>query len=315
MRIFIELPTWLGDTVMTTPAIEAIARAYPHAKFIFFGSFASIEALKVHPKASQYTVDESKRSFSRFYWLFTYAKSLGHIDIAISFRRSLFTKFMLAMIHTAKRFSYDKHCFQGHQVEKYVSFVTTSLSLHHAIPTGLKLYQYPRKYEKPTLGINPGATYGSAKRWYPEEFAKVAIHYAKEYDIILFGGSNEVNIALEIEAHIRAHGIENVINLAGKTSLQELIEAIGGLTLFVTNDSGPMHVAAAYQIPTVALFGPTKEHETSQWQNPYGYIISHHLACSPCMKRECPLKTHACMRDIKAEEVIAVLEHHRSLGK
>ncbi len=188
--------------------------------------------------------------------------------------------------------------------------------LNQPFPEKLKLYQLPKEFKKPTLGINPGATYGSAKRWYPEEFAKVAMHFSKEYDIIIFGGTNEVKIALEIETNIHKNGIENVTNLAGKTSLQELIEHIGGLSLFVTNDSGPMHIAAAYQITTVALFGPTKENETSQWQNPHGYIISHHLECSPCMRRECPLKTHACMRDIKAEEVIAVLEeHHRSLGK
>ena len=316
MRIFIELPTWLGDTIMTTPAIEAMVETYPDAKLIFFGSFVSVEALKMHPNVELCTIDNSKKSFSRLYWLFKYARSLKNIDIAISFRRSFFTQFLLAMLKTSKRFYYDKHRFQGHQVEKYFSFIKQSLSLKQTSPKELKLYHAPKAFHKPTLGINPGATYGSAKRWYPEEFANVAVHFAKKYDIILFGGKNETNIALEIEKSVRMKGIENITNLAGKTSLQELIEHIGGLSLFVTNDSGPMHVAAAYQIPTVALFGPTKEHETCQWKNPNGYIISHHLECSPCMKRECPLKTHACMRNIKAAEVISVLEeHHRLLGK
>ena len=74
-----------------------------------------------------------------------------------------------------------------------------------------------------------------------------------------------------------------------------------------------MHVAAAYKVPTVTLFGPTRHDETSQWSNPNGYIISHNLECAPCMKRVCPLKTHECMKGIKANEVIKVLENHLSL--
>lgn len=76
-----------------------------------------------------------------------------------------------------------------------------------------------------------------------------------------------------------------------------------------------MHIAAAYKIPTVALFGPTKYEETSQWNNPNGYLISHDLECAPCMKRVCPLKTHECMKNIKANEVIKLLEYHLSLDK
>ncbi len=159
-------------------------------------------------------------------------------------------------------------------------------------------------YKKPTLGLNPGATYGSAKRWYPDRFAKVASILSKKYDIIIFGGPNEIKMAKEIEENLLKEGVKNFTNLAGKTTVNELIEHIAGLSLFITNDSGPMHIAAAYQVPTIALFGPTKWDETSPWKNEKTKIIKKDLDCIPCMKRSCPLKTHKCMDLIKVEDVL-----------
>ncbi|WP_333804563.1 lipopolysaccharide heptosyltransferase II [Sulfurospirillum sp.] len=314
MKLFIELPTWLGDAIMTTPAIENIIEHYPNADITLFGSFVSTEALKNHPKVSHCIVDESKKAFSRFYWLCTLAHTLGTFDKAISFRSSWTSSFLLWCINARKKFHYQKNVYVGHQVEKYTQFIAKYLHIStKELP--LKLYQTPFHFDKPTLGINPGATYGSAKRWYPEEFAKVAIHFANRYNIVIFGGPNEADIAREVEETLNENAIRNVTNLAGKTTIQELIQTIAGLSLFVTNDSGPMHVAAAYQIPTIALFGPTRYKETSPWKNPNSTILSHNLSCAPCMKRECPIKTHECMRGIKAEEVISLLERHLSLGK
>ncbi len=304
MNILIELPTWLGDTIMATPAIEELVKKYPNSKITFFGSYVSTEALKSHSNSLHVKLDESKKAISRLFWLYQTAKKLGSFDLAISFRSSFTSKLFLWFLNTKKKIQYKKNIYTGHQVEKYAKSL-------HVKPQDLKLYQKPYMYTKPTLGINPGATYGSAKRWYPEEFAKVANHFTETHDIVIFGGPNEVDIAREVEQLIDT----KVTNLAGKTNITELIEKIAGLSLFVTNDSGPMHIAAAYKIPTVTLFGPTRHDETSQWNNPNGYIISHNLECAPCMKRVCPLKTHECMKAIKANEVIAVLENHLSLDK
>ncbi len=311
MNILIELPTWLGDTVMTTPCIEEIVKIYPNAKITFFGSFVSTQAMSEHPNALNLKVDESKKSKSRLLWLYKTSKVLGELDLAISFRSSVVSYIFLWFLNAKKKFQYKKNIYSGHQVQKYATFISDSLHVE-IIPKDLKLYQKPYMYKKPTLGINPGATYGSAKRWYPQEFAKVAMYFIKDYDIVIFGGPNEVDIANEVESLINN---ENVKNLAGKTSINELVSKIAGLCAFITNDSGPMHIAAAYKVPTVTLFGPTRYDETSQWQNPNGYIISHNLKCAPCMKRVCPLKTHECMKGIKAEEVIKTLENHLLLGK
>ena len=99
-------------------------------------------------------------------------------------------------------------------------------------------------------------------------------------------------------------GLKGAIDLSGKTTIRELAALINSLDVLLTNDSGPMHVAAAYQVPTIAIFGPTKHKETSQWMNEKSKIVRHEMDCSPCMKRECPLKHHECMTTITAKEVI-----------
>jgi heptosyltransferase-2 len=154
------------------------------------------------------------------------------------------------------------------------------------------------------LGINPGASYGSAKRWYPTEFAEVARELSGEYDIIIFGGPGETDIASDIGRALIDSGVKNYKDLAGNTTITELIDQISNLDLFITGDSGPMHVAAAFQVPTVAIFGPTKDKETSQWMNKKSIIVKKNLDCQPCMKRTCPLQHHNCMNLIKAVDVL-----------
>ena len=107
-----------------------------------------------------------------------------------------------------------------------------------------------------------------------------------------------------IEKALIEKGVINYRNLATNTSVEELIYHISTLDMFVTGDSGPMHIAAAFQVPTVAIFGPTKDKETSQWMNDKSTIVKKGLDCQPCMKRNCPLKHNNCMKLITAEEVL-----------
>ena len=102
--------------------------------------------------------------------------------------------------------------------------------------------------------------------------------------------------------------MKNYKNLAGYTTITELINKISSLDLFITGDSGPMHIAAAFQIPTVAIFGPTKDKETSQWMNNKSIIVKKNLNCQPCMKRTCPLQHHDCMNLIKAVDVLNTVD-------
>ncbi|CAM4015110.1 lipopolysaccharide heptosyltransferase II [Arcobacter cloacae] len=310
MKIFIEIPTWLGDAIMTTPAIQNIIKTYPDAKITLLGSFVSTQAFKDYPNIEKVLVDDTKKSGNRYKNLISLAKSIGKVDLAISFRRSFSSKFMMFFVKAKKKFNYKRLTKEEiHLCIRYNDFVNKVLNLNNKVGD-LKLYFKPFSYSKPTLGINPGATYGSAKRWYPNEFAKVAISLASKYDIVIFGGPAETDIANDIEKELIKNGITNYQNLAGKTTISELIEKIAGLDLFITNDSGPMHIAAAYKTKTIAIFGPTKFTETNQWNNDKnGLIVTKNLECAPCMKRSCPLKHHNCMKEITADDVLKAVEN------
>jgi heptosyltransferase-2 len=306
-KIFIEIPTWLGDAIMTTPAIENIIKAYPLAEIIMLGSYVSTQAMGNFKNVKKVIIDNSKNKKNRYISLYKIAKEVGKVDLAISFRRSFTSKFLMFFINASKKFNYKRLVKKEiHQVLRYNDFINRSLHLDNKAGN-LKLYFTPFKYEKPTLGINPGATYGSAKRWYPNEFAKVAIKLSSKYDIVIFGGPGELDIANDIENILKENGVKNYENLAGKTSIPELIEKIAGLDIFITNDSGPMHIAAAFKVRTYSIFGPTRFKETNQWNNPNEHIITKNLECAPCMKRVCPLGHHDCMRLITAEDVLKVI--------
>jgi len=300
LKILIELPTWLGDAIMTTPAIENIVNFHNDAQITLIGSYVSIEALKNHPKIIK-TVVLSKKYTD----LYKISRKLGAFDIFFSFRSSIRSKFLKFLISAKKKHQFDKSKYKNcHQVEKYNDFVNDSLLINY-IPGKLKIYGYGgTKGKNKVLGINPGASYGSAKRWYPQEFSKVASGLSSEYDIVIFGSPNETDIASDIEKELIDFGVKNYKNLAGNTTIAKLIDQISNLSLFITGDSGPMHVAAAFQVPTVAIFGPTKDKETFQWMNEKSIVIKKNLECQPCMKRTCPLQHHNCMKLIKAHDVL-----------
>jgi len=320
MNIFIILPNWLGDAIMATPAIELLTRYYPNADFTFVGSYVSIEALKYHPKCKKAIVDETKKAPNRLIATYKLAKELGKFDMAITFRNQLHSSLLLRFTstvitiarkswHSAFLLSHAKTIkTDQHLVKQYSQLAMTNTDVWDKTIPPLKLYIEAKRFNKPTLGINAGATYGSAKRWYPQRFAEVAKAFSHKFDIIIFGGPNEVEMANEIENYLKDLDVKNYTNLAGKTTIYELCANIGGCSLFITNDSGPMHVAAAYQVPTVSIFGPTRHKETSQWMNHKSKIVRHDIKCSPCMKRECPLKHHECMKSITASEVIEAVK-------
>ena len=316
MRILIILPNWLGDALMATPAIEHLSSIYEDAKFTFIGSFVSIEALKYHPKAEASIVDETKKQGNRLKATHAFAQSLGQFDIAISFRSNIYTSLLLLFTPAHQKIARKswhasllldktaKLSRETHLSEQYNNLVNLIDETPSSAPKS-KLYIPKHDYQEKTLGINPGATYGSAKRWYPEKFAEVAKAFSTEYKIIIFGGPTEVDMGADIEKRLQEMGISNYENLAGKTNIKELCSHIGGLDIFITNDSGPMHVAAAYEVPTVAIFGPTRHFETCQWKNEKSAIVRRDdVPCAPCMKRTCPLKHHECMTKIQAMDVI-----------
>jgi heptosyltransferase-2 len=174
--------------------------------------------------------------------------------------------------------------------------------------------------DKPLLGLNPGAEYGPAKRWPTERFieAAVALQAAVNCRWLIFGGGNDLELTASIEAELARHathaGLDRPINLAGRTSLRELCAGLKACRVLLTNDTGPMHVAAAVGTPVVAIFGSTSPAQTAPGlpgDSRHRVLISN-APCSPCYRRACPIDFR-CMHGVGVETVVqAALEVWRS---
>ena len=161
--------------------------------------------------------------------------------------------------------------------------------------------------DRPFFGLNPGAEYGPAKRWPTGDFiaAAVAVHKATHCRWIIFGGEGDREIA-----HVVATGIgqvlaeQPVINLAGQTTLRELAAALKSCRLLLTNDTGPMHLAAAVGTPVVAVFGSTSPEMTGPIFSADAQIVrAPDIPCAPCFLRTCPIDFR-CMTRIESDVVV-----------
>jgi len=149
------------------------------------------------------------------------------------------------------------------------------------------------------VGLAPGATYGPAKRWPPESFAAVADTAAAELGakVVIVGSGKEESIGDEVVRAMRSPSL----NLCGKTSLGEAAAVIRQCSAFVTNDSGLMHLAAALDVPTVAVFGSTDPVATGP-RSKKARVVRHPMSCSPCLKPDCSQGCR-CLKSIQPEEV------------
>jgi heptosyltransferase-2 len=149
----------------------------------------------------------------------------------------------------------------------------------------------------PVIGISPGAAYGGAKRY--ERFAEVG-QALSPANFLIFGSSSEQELCASVAARI-----PGACNLAGRTTLAEFIELAAACRVFLTNDSGAMHVASALGVPTVTVFGATDDTTTGP-TGPLARIVREHTECSPCLLRECPID-HRCMERISPARVAAAV--------
>lgn len=152
------------------------------------------------------------------------------------------------------------------------------------------------------IGVSPGAAYGSAKRWLPENFAAAAQQVARCLggSVALFGSASERGLCASVarDIHVPVH------NLAGETTLAEFIDLTAACRVFLTNDSGGMHVASALGVPTVAVFGATNDVTTGP-TGPFSRVVRERVHCAPCLKRECPID-HRCMTRLHPDRVARV---------
>ena len=306
MKLLIEIPTWMGDTVMATPAITNLISHFKYPEITLIGSSISTELLKNYNY-----VNKIIKLDKNFFTIFKTIRDHDNFDVFISFRGSFRSSLLKIFVKSKQKYQFDKKKYDnGHMVTRYNDFINDCIGTYNEPGKLFLKTQLNFKEDKLTkiLGINPGASYGEAKRWYPKKFGKVAVDLSKHYDIVILGGPNEKEIADHVEECLINNNVKNYRNLAAKTSISELVAEINNFDLLITGDSGALHIAAAFEIPTVSIFGPTKNEETSQWMNEKNIIIKKNLDCQPCMKRVCPLKHHKCMNLISEKDVLSAVE-------
>jgi len=332
-RLCVRATNWLGDAVMSLPAIRAIRHIFPHAHIAvvarpwvgdLYARESSID--RVIPYPAQKGL-RAKREF---------AHRLGHerFDAAILLQNAFDAALVTWLAGIPERIGYSRDG-RGWLLTRAVTVPEPGEIPRHERFYYLELLRRAGMMERfpetdairldgisqareagaahlaslgiagPAFGISPGAAYGNAKRWLPERFAEVAQAFAPVCPaVLLFGSASEQPLCETVAAQLRSSRID-VRNLAGATSLREFIDLAAACRLFLTNDSGAMHVASALGVPTVAVFGATDDTTTGP-TGPLARVIREHAECSPCLLRECPID-HRCMTAVTSERVAAAV--------
>jgi heptosyltransferase-2 len=323
MRIMVRMPNWIGDAVMATPALASIRAAFPEAQVTIVANPLVAALFTCHQGCDRVIVFDKRARHQGLagFWQFCRSLRLERFDLAILLQNAFEAAVMAVLAGIPRRAGYRTDG-RGLLLNAGVPAVDKKHGLHHvdyylrmlghlgfavdnrqpSLALAAEEEQWGDRCLAPGdwVAVNPGASYGAAKRWIPERFAAVADELSEEYGVkvVLTGGSGEREIGADIERAMR-----NVpLNLIGCTSVRELMAVLARCRLMVTNDSGPMHIAAAFGVPTVAVFGPTDYTTTS----PFGEncrIVRGVVDCAPCMLRECPID-HRCMERITADDVL-----------
>jgi heptosyltransferase-2 len=317
------MPNWIGDAVMATPALRAIRAAFPDAHMAIVANPMVAELFAFHPDCDQ-VIRFDKRSGhggAGGFWRFCHALRRERFALAILLQNAFEAAAMAMLAGIPRRAGYRTDG-RGLLLSSGVTAVDKKHGLHHVdyylhmlhqlgIDSGDRRLRLAVTAEEQAaanerlgagdwVAVNPGASYGAAKRWIPERFAAVADGLAGEFGvrIVLTGGPGEAEIGRDIERAMKVPPV----NLIGLTSVRELMAVLAQCRLVVTNDSGPMHIAAAFGVPLVAVFGPT-DHTTTSPLADNCRIVRSAADCAPCMLRECPTDHH-CMIDVTAGMVL-----------
>lgn len=331
-KILVRSTNWIGDAVMTTPALGALRNHFPSSEIVLAANPAVAELMSPHPFCDRVIVYDKKGPHGGLagLWKFSRALAAEGFDLAVLLQNALEAAIIARLAGIGMRAGYSTDG-RGLLLTHPVRMTAKARALHHTqyyinmlgglgiAPAGgsvrLQITEDEAHWAKDVLGtgrrvaINPGAAYGSAKRWYPERFAEVADALARDFKLlpVLVGGPGEREIGAEIESGMSS----KPLNLIGRTSVRQLMAVLSLVELMVTNDSGPMHIAAAFDRPIVALFGPTDHTTTSPVCSRF-ILVRKETDCAPCLKRQCPTD-HRCMAGISVNDVLNAA--HSLLGK
>jgi len=361
-KILIRSTNWIGDAVMTTPAVHTIRKNFPNAEITMLAMPWVADIFRLSPDVDKVLVYDKKELYpGRIQGVLKLASHLQHywFDAAILLQNAFEAAFIAWMAGIPLRAGYRRdgrslllthgvpltpEIRARHQVH-YYQMLLAGLGLEPGpdklrLPLSEPLIGWARDYIEglkrregqgpfsshegqaapdltssfaknttiPIVGFNPGAAYGPAKRWPAEKFGQLAALIAHHHGengclILVFGTKDDTGAALAIKKYSRRTPY-HVVDMTAKTTLQQVMALIHCCNVFITNDSGLMHVAAGLVTPTIAIFGSTDHIATGPFSDK-ATVIRKEMACSPCLQSECPQKHLRCLKEISSQEVYA----------
>jgi heptosyltransferase-2 len=333
-RILVRGPNWLGDAVMCEPALSGLRRLFPDAQIALLVKPAVADLFAGHPALTRVLTYDTKGRHAGFSGKLALAGQLRRqgFDLAVLFQNAFEAAFLTFLAGVPRRYGYatdgrslllsdpvaapDPRTLV-HQVRYYWDLLKPlGLTGDPPVP---ELVIFPEEERAMAgrfaqggltasdvvVGINPGSTYGGAKRWLPERFAEATERLCRtiresreqQVSVVIFGAKGEERLGQEIAARLSSRSLV----LSGATTIRELMAAVKRCAMLLTNDTGPMHIASAFQVPVVAIFGPTDWRTTSPFGNAHA-IVRQPVDCAPCLLRECPID-HRCMTRVTVDQV------------
>jgi heptosyltransferase-2 len=333
-KILVRATNWVGDAVMSLPALHALREQFPQAHIAILAKPWVADLYGREPFCNEVIPYEPARGWAGWRERWHIARKLqarkfdcaillqnafeaaliaylARIPVRIGYnrdaRRLLLTKAIpvpkAAEIPLHQRFYYLELLKRAKVIDCYSESVAVRLSGAKQAADAGRAQLQSFGVQGRVVGVSAGAAYGSAKRWIPERFAEAAAKIAQEIGastVAVFGSEAERAVCETVCRETNRRDVK-CVNFAGRTTLGEFIEMAAACDVYLTNDSGPMHVASALGVPTVAIFGATDDHATG----PAGVnsqVVREPVECSPCLLRECPID-HRCMTRVSAEQV------------
>jgi heptosyltransferase II len=315
MNVLVKAANWLGDAVMSLPTLVSLREMLPAGSTVSVLTKPAFADLYRGRKDVDEVLPHERGGVTPWVGMVREIKR-RRFDTALLLTRSFSSAFLLFSARVPRRIGYGgggRSALLSDPVARVRERRHRVLDFHHLLSPlgappavtaprlapGAEALRWAEEAlpAGPWIGLNPGATYGAAKQWLPDRFIELGRRLSKKGRLVIVGGPAEAELGEAV-----AKGVDG-LNLAGKTSIPRLAAAIARCRLFVTNDTGPMHVADAVGTPMVAIFGPTDWIETP----PYGKthtLVRHEIDCSPCKKRVCPLGHHDCMKRVTVDHVL-----------
>jgi heptosyltransferase-2 len=329
-RLLIRSTNWIGDAVMTVPAVRAIRRNFPGTRISMLAKPWVAPVFAHSPHVDDILIYDANGRHSGVGGTILLSRELRRhrFDAAVLLQNAIEAAVIAFMAGIPRRIGFDTdarrlllthpvHCTPAHktihQTGYYLKMLEGAGLVGGRRTLELSVGAHDRQQAERILslrgvtsgqrvvGLNPSATFGPAKQWFPERYAALGDRLNTTLDarILIFGGPSDRDLGETISRMMAAPAID----LSGQTSLGEAMAMIDRCHAFVTNDSGLMHVAAALNTPVVAIFGSTNSTTTSPY-SPVSRIVRVPIECSPCMQPVCPLGHMNCMQQVTVTMVL-----------